>query len=421
MSRTRTRYGAPFTVCTNSAFWRSGTYDPNTHIFRKNGETFVVLAGDTGAAHAGIRLEQFWIDTYQEPYWDYIVIPQSVNGAVLAQSFLNSADGWLAQIGLFFVAKAGSGDVTVAVCEVGDNGAPDASKVIVSATLPWASIIVSSTVSTKVALPPTFLKAGKRYAIVLISAAAHTVGISTTGAYTQGTMFYSTDGVYQMGDLTKDLMFELYFCSFAAPRVSIQLNPISLSGGIAAIDILAQSVVPENCSLTYEVQVGGIWSSLSGVTPNLLIGLPPLIPLRATFVGTTDVAAGVMLTGSVCHFSRPRTDFNHISAVREPAAPTASIKVMEQIEKFNPSNHSIEARLWAAGEPTLELVATGYEDVLILQEDENHETIQRTWTFAVPDDSVYGGDVSTYKIRTIGHTSTALDVFHVAQRVDIDY
>lgn len=410
MSRRRVRYGKQFTVCTNSAWWRAGTYDPNTHVFTKAGETFILLAGDPAKNHTGIRLEQFWTDTYKTAYWDYVVTNRSANGAIVAQTFLNSADGWLTQIGLFFAAKAAAGDVNVLICET-VNGAPDVTRCIADVVLPFASIIVSTTVSTKVPLPPTLLQAGQRYAIVLISAAAHSIGIATTNAFTQGTFFYSTDGVYQMGDLTKDMMFELYFATFAASRVSIQLNPISLSGGVSAVDILAESAVPENCQLTYEVQIGGIWYPLTDLAPNLLVGLPPLLPLRATFVGTTDIAAGVMLTGSVCHFSRPRTDFNHISSLRTLAGASANIKVIERLEKFNEPHHDVTVRLWRLGVEASEEIADAVQDVVI-----DATTIERTWTF-----NIASGVIASYKIRTFGTTTTPLDPFHVAERVDITF
>ena len=35
----------------------------------------------------------------------------SINGQQVAQTFLNSQDGWLSQVGLFFSRKAASGDV----------------------------------------------------------------------------------------------------------------------------------------------------------------------------------------------------------------------------------------------------------------------------------------------------------------------
>jgi len=67
MSRTRIRWGNPFFVCTNSAFWFSGRYDPVTHVFARNGETFQIDPAYSQAAlipHVFIRLTQFWTDTY---------------------------------------------------------------------------------------------------------------------------------------------------------------------------------------------------------------------------------------------------------------------------------------------------------------------------------------------------------------------
>jgi hypothetical protein len=74
-SRERRRYGSSKTVCTNSTWWRQGSYDPVTGIFRINGESWEVAAADRANAainHKFIRVTQFWLDTYEEPYWDAV-------------------------------------------------------------------------------------------------------------------------------------------------------------------------------------------------------------------------------------------------------------------------------------------------------------------------------------------------------------
>ena len=60
--------------------------------------------------------------------------------------------------------------------------------------------------------------------------------------YTHSTFFYTTDNVYYAGDLTRDMVLALDFAAFRAPRVEVQARPLSLNGGIAAVDLIASMV-----------------------------------------------------------------------------------------------------------------------------------------------------------------------------------
>ena len=45
---------------------------------------------------------------------------------------------------------------------------------------------------------------------MLVSNANHKVGIADGQGYLDGTFFFSTDGSYYVGDLTKDMMLEVW-------------------------------------------------------------------------------------------------------------------------------------------------------------------------------------------------------------------
>ena len=145
MTRQRIRYGTPFTLCTNNAYWQtggytfyvdshgfSGTLDYVTWTFtRYDGEVFNVLdVGEYFTSAEGlitprvIRLQQVWYDTVEEPYWDKVTENYSVSGAVVAQTWLNSQDGWVTKVDLFFSRVAATGNVDVLICEL-SNGVPD--------------------------------------------------------------------------------------------------------------------------------------------------------------------------------------------------------------------------------------------------------------------------------------------------------
>ncbi|WP_409560192.1 hypothetical protein [Hyphomicrobium sp. MC8b] len=407
MSRQRIRYGTTYTYCTNSAWWRSGSYDPVTHIFTRNGETFLVLSGDTSKNHQMIRLEQFWVDTYEEPYWDYVVNNLSITGALVAQSFLNSQDGWLTQIGFYLTRKAANGNITLTIVET-TNGAPDLTKAVMSTTVDYTKLKLYPA-QTLVDVPPTYLKAGTRYALVITTNANHWIAMASGNSYAQGTFFYSTDGAFYQGDLTKDAMITLNFASFDNPRVVITMQPLQLDGGIAAIDINADMIVSAACQLVFEVQVNGNWIPLSSVNTQALIGLPPLLPLRAVFVGTSDIMPGLKLAGSQVLVSRPRTVFKHISTecVR---VSTTTVRIQVRYENWNTANHTIACSLLVGA--AFDTVETADVTETVVESD---YAIHRTYTFnlAAAHDS--------FKIVFDGTTSSALDVFHVSERVDVEF
>jgi hypothetical protein len=406
MSRTRIRYGSIYTYCTNSAWWRSGNYDPATHIFRKGDETFQIL--DNPDTHGGnvhfIRAQQFWQDTYLDPYWELLTVNHSITGAQVGQTFLNAQDGWLTQVSVWFTRLAASGNVNLAICELTSAGTPDRTKAIMVTTVAYADLHIGW---TSIPIPATFLRAGMRYAICVTTNADHWVGMASGNKYAQGTFFYSTDGVFYAGDLTRDLMFALDFAQFRNPRVEIQMSPLQLSGGIAAIDILAPMVQTEIAKLHFEVQVGGHWRTLDQITPNILIGLPALLPLRAVFEGTTDVHAGLQLSGSVVKVQRPRTTFHHPSTPRTLPAQSSEIEVRQRYESWNNAHHAATCKL-------------DIDNVIELPDVTETVTnadgsIERRYVFniAAPTDH--------YRIITDGTTTTALDTFHVAERVDLSY
>lgn len=409
MARTRIRWGQSMNVCTNSGWWQSGQYDPASGIFRLNGEAWQVDEADRANAlinHRMLRVTQFWTDTWEEAYWDQVTTTMVVAGAQIAQTFLNTQAGWLAAVDLFFTKRGPSGTVHLTICELTTSGTPDLTKALHQSSIAYLDIKTMDW--TKVTITPTFLAAGRRYAIVLTTNGAHSVGMATgAGAYTAGTFFYSTDGAYFSGDLLKDMMFGLRFASFEAARVAVDLQPLSLSGGITDIDIIAGMVVPDATSLTFQVQINNVWVPLAAVSRNALIGLPPLLPLQAVFQGTSDIHAGIRLADSRVEVSRPRTAFKHVSAPRLLPAATQTVRVVVTLAAWNPARHTCAMSLKTAG---------GVHPASVVQDaDLGGGRIERTFHFAL------AAAVSSFAIVTTGTSTTPLDLFLVEERVDIEF
>lgn len=423
MARTRIRYGEERTVCTNARWWKSGKYDAATNTFRIGAETWNVLSGNTNT-HSFLRLRRFWYDTYEETYWEHITVNHSISGMLVGQTFIQPQTAWVPALGLYFTQKGSTGDVHVLLTEVSDNGTPNINKAIMKATLPVANIVADSTgkTATKVPIQPTLLESGKRYGIVLISAGNHYIGMAPGTAYSQGTFFVSVDGAYQIGSFDKDMMFGLYFAQFPVARREINLQSISLSGGITNIDIMASMAVPESCDLTFEVQIAGVWKPLTDVTSGntVLYGLPALIPLRAVFTGTTDIQPGIDTTASRLYYSRPSTTFKQISSQIATTA-TQTFKVIVLLENYYETNHDLTCTIQvggAGGELNPSSTVDKTLDPPVDARTINHLRVQRTFTF---NSSILTAPQSNFRITLDGATTSALDTFHIAERVHLSF
>jgi hypothetical protein len=427
ISRTRIRYGEEKTICTNARWWRDGTYDRATGIFRNGNETWEVLQNHTltrGGPVVAVRLRRFWVDTYQETYWEHIVTNHVINGSLIGQTFLQPQTAWVTGIGLYFTSKGPSGDVNVLICET-EHGQPALGKVIAKSTLAYANILTSTNGATvtKVPFQPTLLEAGKRYAIVLITGGNHYVGMANGTAYAQGTFFVSVDGAYQIGTFERDMMFSLYQAQFPVTRREINLQALSLSGGISNIDIMASMAVPESCALTFECQIGGVWKPLSEVVSGntIFYGLPPLVPFRAVFTGTTDIQPGIDTTNSRLFYSRPRTTFKHISENITVSTPTRTFKVIVILENYYETNHNLTCTIQvggSGGEISPGSVTDVELDPPVDARSVNHKRIKRTFSWTTAQ---ILSNQTIFRITLDGTTTSALDTFHVAERVHLAF
>lgn len=415
-TRTRRRYGRSFVVCTNATWWRQGRFDPIANVFRRAGETWEVNDVAAAQRHAAIRVTQFWIDTYQEPYWDHVTITNTVNGQQVAQSFLNSQDGWLSQVGLYFSRKAAAGDVTVLVTET-SYGMPDLTRVISRTTLAVGDIEVGavstgaglpSLVETRVPIDPTYLTAGRRYAIVLVTTGDHYVAMTRTdNGVVQGTFFVSTDGAFFSGNLAEDMKMRLYFAKFDRPRISVELQPLQLAGGILDLDLLTPGITPPACRTDFELQVNGAWVPLDAAPngPNLT-SLPAILPVRVTLTGTTDLMPGLGLQGSEVTVSRPKLSFTWVSQTRTLGSATTSVKIVTDLQGYDETDHDCTVSLLTGAGLDGSASADVVEDVVLPD-----GTIRRSSIFNL-------ASVSDYAVRIVGSTANAAKLFLVGELIE---
>jgi hypothetical protein len=330
----------------------------------------------------------------------------TITGAQVAQTFLISNDIIATKVGFFITAKGAAEDIHVALCEV-TAGQPDMEKAVAKTIYPHASIVNGW---NTLAIQPTFLKKGKRYAFVFISNANHKVGMTSGQSYLDGTFFTSTDGIYSIGDLTKDMMLQVWGAKFQSPQVAIEFAPINLDGGFRNIDILTEMWVPDSCQLFWEIRPNGTGEWLPLVNDNgaILATAPPLAQFRARFVGTRDMQPMLHLTGSRVKVWRPKTALKHISVpITVPALPSSAnnVTVKVLLENFDetPNDHSLVLRIGGANVSPASVVTK------LL--DADAKRYQRTYTF-----SAAAGTTSLRFVQD-GATTAAQLTYHVAELV----
>ena len=416
-TRVRTTYSSAYTYCTNGSSW--GKTDETTvveQVFEGTVPDGISL-GDSNYTeylgevqhndnHQWLTARDVWVHAWLETYWVVDSTTNTIQGSITAQTILNSQNGWLRKIGLTFAAKASDGAVNLLLCNCTSDGLPNLHRVIGSAVVQPADIKVDGTETLFELAQPVFLAPGARYALVLVTAGAHSVNLVEGTEYSQGTLFYSTDGQYFQGDFTKDLQMSLYFAQFSNVRTVINLTPISLAEGIVGFDILSEQIVPSATSLVLQYQASGTgdWTSIEAGTADALLGLPAMCNLRAVFNGSQDIMPGLGLSGSKMRANRPGTSFRHLSTLRTLGTASSDIDVILRLENWDATKHACTVTLLADA-----VTYTG----TVSDETLDDGIIRRTVNFtpATP--------LSHYQIVIEGTTSTALKCYHVASRMDV--
>ncbi|MFS4552083.1 hypothetical protein [Comamonas resistens] len=350
----------------------------------------------------------YYISSYQysvtrtETHYELENITTSYSGALIAQSFLCSNAMWLTEVGLFFTQVGASGDVQVLVCET-DAGRPNLEKTLSRVTV-TRNMLKRYPTETRIPMPPALLQAGGRYALVLITQGDHRAATVSGDSYTQGTLFFGTDGDYFTGDLTKDLMFTLYAAQFNQPRIEVMLQSISLAGGISDLEIAAPQIVPDGTELVYEAQVAGKWYPLPELAA-MLGNVPDIVPLRAVMLGTTDLAPALKLTPEAITGSRPATGFTHWANERILAANTSSVTVQVVVAQWDTAHHALNCALISG--------ANTYTPATTVTRDEPDGLSKRiTFTFTPPA-------INRYSIKLTGTRSAGSKPFVVVERTDV--
>lgn len=413
LTRTRTvvRYHESQQVCTNSAFWRNGQYDPIEGIFRRAGETYEVENVGNNIERQGlthwVRVRRYTEEQFEEPFFDRVVNTENVSGSVVGQTILQGSDGYLTSLNLFFTRKAVAGEVHVLISET-KAGALDLKRTIARKTLAVTDIDAdpNGETATNINFGAVPVQKGARYAVVVMSAGAHFLATVEGNKLATGGIFYVQDGEIEQGDANVDLAMEAFFAEFAAPILQVELSPLSLGGGIDMIDINADTTVFEGTRLEFQVLIAGEWKTLSQ-DDAILATRPEFARFRAMFIGTKDImpSLGVTAARSNIEVSRPGSARTIVSAERTMPAAVTTVTVRIRYENWDAAhNTSTVTLLHGAGFGT-EITADASSDTVPL---DDAGALIRELTFTVPS-------ITSFKIKEVGATDDSRFADHVAR------
>ncbi|XWN29763.1 MAG: hypothetical protein ROR55_20000 [Devosia sp.] len=354
------------------------------------------------------RRRRWWKDWARLFYHPWHYVTTSVAGRYIAQTFLSSSTAYLTKIDLFF-DKKGAGDVTIQICET-INGEPNIDAVIATTTLASADINLWPQ-ATPVALTPTLLEAGVRYAAVMSTDGAHALATVSGNRYLQGSLQTATDGVWNDLNLGLDLSIRMYFAKFDAARTVVQLAPLSLTGGILGVDVNNAGLEPEGTQLSLEYQKNGsgAWfpiDNTASVDP--LESLPTLLNMRAVYSGTTDLMPAIDFTDSDYEVWRPDTSYTWIGRQDDGGqvdfGQTVTTVVVEvSVANYDAAHHTVTASLIEVDGG----VGTEAHDGVSSDIDPD-DPLRRVVTFTFT-----GVSLNTCYLKVEGATTDAVDIYVV--------
>lgn len=331
-----------------------------------------------------------------------IAAEQEISGAMLAQTFMSPSSMWLTQVGVRLSQVGPSSSIGVSIHDVDETGRPIADTVQGLAEISHSNLSASGE-SIASFHRPIYLEGGKRYAVLLATQGSHRVA-TTSQRYSEGNVFAIASSGLAVADITKDLALSFYAAQFERPSTGVQLQPISLAGGIQDLAAELKALIPKGVGLELQYQLGGAWYRMD--EPFDPDPLPSMLPLRLKFVGTTDLQAAIELAGSEITVSRSKIQMVHISQMRSLSGPSSDVLVNVLSYRFDDEFHSLSAALLSGGDTIAATVVT-------IREWEDGTT-QHLFEFDL------GSPIEEYQIRlTAGRSNLGVAPFTIVARQDV--
>jgi len=370
----------------------------------------------------------YWVPGYYYTYYTVSSYTEtatsSLAGSQVAQTFKVSEPTILKGIRLWS-STAGSSltyPPSLLITE-SSYGMPDTAKVIGTAAVVNDSAYASGQGTTASALTdtnyvtfnldePIYLQTGKSYSFVVnIPGGANYNLYTTANAYTKGGLFYTQDGAMWTQDLAKDLLFSLVKASFTAGTQYVELNPLSVSGGIASIKSELSAIVPEDCDFSLEVEINSVWREIDIL--NQLDQLPPYTPVRAKAVVTERAAPLIDTVKSRITAFRSSNSLR-FTAKKRPISDPGVIRVSVSTMGYEPYNgqtasgfHNIAFSVKCNDDPAV------YTPTLVRPVYGSNKSAQFEVVFSVPVSK------TEYQLTITGTTTLATRVFDITSIVEI--
>lgn len=341
-----------------------------------------------------------------EPYWavGFEEITIVGGGARVAQTFLCSQGGWFTGFDFGFTKVGPADPVWMLLCETSVGGQPRLNRVLAHTTVSAANLKTWPK-WTAFDVEPVWLRAGRRYAVVLVTQGSHRVAVSNSNTIHNGRLFTWGNGRWDQETLDRDLCMRQRAAKFAKTRVVVDIDDIALGAGIRTLKAGVTGHEPAGTDLVIEARVpGGVWTPLDGSETAFLAGAPTQVSLRLVFSGTQHRMPGIRLTKSRIVAAHPPATVVHVSAVRALASGTTSqIRIVQEAAAFTGApDHT-----WGAEVLTGAAYGTATTDATPTTETLPDGRTRRTW------DVTLGGAVSTYRVRTTMTTANPGSTFAV--------
>lgn len=383
VSRSSVSYGPTVAMCGNTAEYAGFDKAASGQTFQKGGETFEKVAViDNAYAGSRINLDDFnashgvnydvatialhnsqvgqsgnreiyaarsvQVDYWTETYWDFVTETFGINGSIYGQTFLLTQPLILTSIETRFDRIGQDGDVTMVLCETAATGEPVFDAVIAKTTVPHAAL---SSGWVRFEFSPRYLQPGKRYGWAVVTTGNHSMRTVTGSKYTQGSLFWITDGAWAQGSNEEDFCFRVNGTDHKVNRAQILFDPLALENGMTEIKLLYESWSPEGGGMIWEVRTSGSdeWESVQPETadkPNPLRGLPANCQLRLTMIGTSGLSPAILMNSNARGVSRrPRGDTRAITKILEFGLSTTAIDVELSVDMFDDALHTVTPKI----------------------------------------------------------------------------
>ena len=407
-SHERLDYGPTEMVCENTLHWNTANLRDRQYneTFGVNGVEYRALGvsdiewNKTETAqngHLGFDVQTVHRTTWTTTYTTYHTETYGLNNAAFAQTFRTSQLFTGTGVEIHMTEVDTSQEVTITVGRTHPNGSPALNGMLGKGTVEGAELSLGW---QNVPIEPTLISQ-ELMAWTLATAGNNEISKSDDNAFSNGSSFLITDGVYAQGSALEDFSFRVRGAKYHNTRTFIDFGDYGLADGIGGINLLLQGLVPSGTSREWMIKPDGAteWIPFDNRSDHALSNLPSSVRLGCWFVGTKDLQPSILMNQT----SRIRTFrlANYQSAVSKPLSlgfATETFNAGGFVDNFDPER----------GAPVISLYDGSTEIPADMQElpvqdptKPSRYLIKAAWTLAAP--------ISEVRIRFSGTKQSALD------------